>query len=129
METIIAMLLLCQTIESSRLMTILPNVGILKLLVTFHQRNVKYHNHMVCLSLYRQKGIWYDNLQFHIVCFFQISFTFHQIRMKLLVHRSRLLQFNQTLILRVQKMPVNLTRHWEKERDPRGHLQSLPVSR
>lgn len=46
LETIVAMLLLCQTYGSSRLMTILPNVGILKLLVTFHQRNVKYHNHI-----------------------------------------------------------------------------------
>jgi hypothetical protein len=70
METIIAMLLLSQTIESSRLMTILPNViGILKLLVTFHQRNVKYHNHMVCLSLYRQKGIWKTIYSFILFAF------------------------------------------------------------
>ncbi len=46
METIVAMLLLCQTYWSSRLMTILPNIGILKFLVKFHQRNVNYHNHI-----------------------------------------------------------------------------------
>ncbi|KAK4013122.1 hypothetical protein OUZ56_025362 [Daphnia magna] len=40
------MLLLCQTFGSSRLMAILQNVGILKFLGTFHQRNVKYQNHV-----------------------------------------------------------------------------------
>jgi hypothetical protein len=70
METIIAMLLLCQTIESSRLMTILPNViDIIKLLVTFHQRNVKYHNHIVCLCLYRQQGIWKTIYSFILFAF------------------------------------------------------------
>lgn len=64
---------------------------------------------------------WYPKVTGHIS---SKNFVYiYQIRMKLFVHRSTQLQFNQTLILSVKKMTVNLTHHWEEERETRDRIK------